>query len=246
MNIKILQWNILWTEKIENIADTLKKIDADIVCLQELTRGAKVNNNIDTAMFVAQKLDFHYFYKDAQVWQNGEKQAQGNAIFSRFPITDSRCLFLQESKQNPKDATEEGRTYIECTIEIEGKKIQVATVHLSFTPRFEYTEARKHETENLTNIIKNKNKQFILTGDFNASPESEVMKQILPYLKDCGPSFDQKTWSTKPFEKKGFVVNDLNWRIDYVLSSSDIKVVSSEIIKTDHSDHLPVLVTFEV
>lgn len=246
MNIKILQWNILWTEKIENIVSALKKIDADIICLQELTRGAKVNNNIDTAMFVAKELDFHYFYQDAQVWPSGEKQAQGNAVFSRFPITDSRCLFLQESKPNPKDATEEGRTYTECTIEIERKKIQVATVHLSFTPRFEYTKERKHETENLINIIKNKEEQFVLMGDFNASPESEVMRQILPYLKDCGPSFDQKTWSTKPFEKKGFVVNDLNWRIDYVLSSPDIKVVSSEIIKTDYSDHLPVLVTFEV
>jgi len=36
MKIKLLQWNILYKENIDNIISELKRIDADIVCVQEL------------------------------------------------------------------------------------------------------------------------------------------------------------------------------------------------------------------
>ncbi len=37
MLIKVLQWNILYSEKAEEIPKALKKIDADITCLQKIT-----------------------------------------------------------------------------------------------------------------------------------------------------------------------------------------------------------------
>ena len=35
--MKILQWNIWYKEDINNIAKELKRIDADVVCIQELS-----------------------------------------------------------------------------------------------------------------------------------------------------------------------------------------------------------------
>ena len=34
--MKLLQWNIWYKEDISNIAKELKRIDADVVCIQEL------------------------------------------------------------------------------------------------------------------------------------------------------------------------------------------------------------------
>ncbi len=89
---------------------------------------------------------------------------------------------------------------------------------------------------------------FIFTGDLNSIPNSFTVKSILTKtnLRNAGPDFDQKTWTTKPFNYHGFSENNLNWRIDYTFVSKDIKVVSSEIVDTDLSDHLPILTVIEV
>jgi endonuclease/exonuclease/phosphatase family metal-dependent hydrolase len=34
--------------------------------------------------------------------------------------------------------------------------------------------------------------------------------------------------------------------LDYIFASKDIKVASSEIVNTDYSDHLPILVELEI
>jgi endonuclease/exonuclease/phosphatase family metal-dependent hydrolase len=44
----------------------------------------------------------------------------------------------------------------------------------------------------------------------------------------------------------GFEENELNRRLDYVFASKNFKVISSEIISTDFSDHLPILVELEI
>ena len=63
---------------------------------------------------------------------------------------------------------------------------------------------------------------------------------------NLGPDYHEKTWTTKPFSYNGFSENSLNWRLDFVFGTKDIKVISSEIIKTDLSDHLPILIKIEI
>jgi endonuclease/exonuclease/phosphatase (EEP) superfamily protein YafD len=85
-----------------------------------------------------------------------------------------------------------------------------------------------------------------LTGDFNAPPESYIVKRLGASMLHAGPDYDVKTWTTKPHSYNGFEETDLNWRLDYVFTTPDIRAVSAQVIKTDYSDHLPVLVKVEV
>ena len=48
------------------------------------------------------------------------------------------------------------------------------------------------------------------------------------------------------FDYKDFKETKLRWRLDYVFASKDIRVIRSKIIKTKFSDHLPILVEFEM
>jgi endonuclease/exonuclease/phosphatase (EEP) superfamily protein YafD len=88
-----------------------------------------------------------------------------------------------------------------------------------------------------------KEKNYIFTGDLNAFPGSFLLNELngLSNIKNVGPDDSEKTWTTKPFEKQGFIENDLNWRLDYVFTTSDIMVNSSEVVDTEFSDHLPIL-----
>ena len=74
----------------------------------------------------------------------------------------------------------------------------------------------------------------------------KTVKKIQKILRNCGPNIKEKTWTTKPFDLNGFKATGLNWRLDYIFATKDLKVTNSQIIKTEYSDHLPLIVEFEV
>lgn len=247
MKLKILQWNIWFKEDPKNIASEIKRINPDIVCVQEVSKHEKKSPQIDTAEEIAKLTGLGLFYHDSATWDNRpEKTAQGNAIFSKYPFSNASFSYVHDFNHNPKDATEEGRLYLEAEVLVGDKKITISTTHLSYSPSFEITDERKKEVDNLVEIIKNKKENYIFTGDLNSAPDSYTIKSLEKYLKNTGPEYEEKTWATKLFDYHGFKEDKLNWRIDYVFATKDVKVISSKIIDTPYSDHLPILVEVEV
>ncbi|MFC1711062.1 endonuclease/exonuclease/phosphatase family protein [Patescibacteria group bacterium] len=245
MKLSILQWNIWYKENINNIVLQVKKLNPDILCLQELMQD--FGKGIDTAKFIAEKTGYFCFFKLAESWDNrDDKETQGNAIFSKYPFLEKSRVYIQKLKHNPPDATHEGRVYLEADIKVGKKILTVATTHLSYSHKFKITKIRKKEINNLLNILKNKSKNYIFTADLNAVYDSYPVLEISKLLKHAGPDFSQNTWTTKPFDSYGFKEDKLNWRLDYIFASKDVKILSTEIKKTKFSDHLPILLEIEV
>lgn len=245
MRIKVLQWNIWYWEKINNIVQQIKATDPDVICLQEVSINGQANRNINAAEFIKKALSFYSYFKIAQHLNDDDDI--GNSIFTRFPITSTSFHFLQkQSDKPPIDFAHEGRLYVEAQLDIHGFPLTVGTAHLSYTHQFEQTEAKEKEANNLLKILQSKNEKYIFTGDLNAPTDSYTVTEISKILTNCGPSNEELTWTTKPFDYQGFSVKTLDWRLDYVFATKDIKVVSSEIIKTEYSDHLPILVTLNI
>jgi endonuclease/exonuclease/phosphatase family metal-dependent hydrolase len=233
MLIKLIQWNVWFKEKPENIADFLKEADADIICAQELIKDSRIN--LDVAKYVAEKLGFEYYYHVGVTWDNRpDKVAQGNAIFSRYPLDDSHYFYVQQPKHNPIDSSHEGRVYIEVVIKIGDKEVTVGTTHLSNSDQFMITAERKNEIDILSDILKEREDNYIFTGDLNSLPDSYTIFQIDKILSRSGPAYDQKS-------KK----NGLNHRLDYIYNSNDINIIDSKILECPYSDHLPVQIRFK-
>lgn len=95
-------------------------------------------------------------------------------------------------------------------------------------------------------IIKNKKENYLLTGDFNATPDSPTITTIKNHLINCGPEFSENTWTTKTFVEGDFSENNLNWRLDYIFRTKDIKNMDAKIMQTDASDHLPLLLSIDI
>lgn len=244
MSIKILQWNVWDKENPNYIAKQIKRLDVDIVCAQELIQEFK--KKIDTAKYIARKIGYDYFFKEADTWSNRvEKETQGNAIFSRLPIVSKLYQYLQKPKHNPPDASHEGRVYLELGIKWNSQILTIGTAHLSYSHRFVITKHRKKEINNLVDIIKSKKSNYIFAGDLNSTPDSYTINKLTEYLKNAGPNFNKKSWTTKPFDYEGFKENELNWRLDYIFVTKDIVVKKAKIIKTPYSDHLPILIEIE-
>ncbi len=246
MQLKFLQWNILYKENPDAIIETLVKIDADILCLQELTTNSSFNPKLDIPSKISKHLGLSYYFAKAQEWNIIEKRILGEGIFSKFPLENTLHTYLNPPSHEPTDFGTEGRVFVEAGVDINGKKLTVATTHLSYSHKFENTPQRKKEFSVLLDILRKKKDKFIFSGDLNAAPNSEGIQSINRILKSCGPDYKEKTFTHKYFEMEGFIVNDLDYRIDYVFATPDIKILKSEIPHVQPSDHLPILVEFEI
>jgi endonuclease/exonuclease/phosphatase family metal-dependent hydrolase len=249
MIVKILQWNVWRKESPSKIARVVNELAPDIFCAQEIMQNT--NEGVDMALEISGLLKSNYecFYKEAVTWdKRPEVTSQGNAIYSKLPITKKDHFFVSPFVHNPENATTEGRVYLEADIKCGGVNLTVGTVHMGYSFAMENTSRRKTEADNLYGYIKNKNARYILTGDFNSVPDSYVINKIMENknLVNAGPEFSQNTWPTKPFNYHGFEAKSMDWRVDYVFTSKDIDILSSEIIDTEVSDHLPILTQIKV
>lgn len=237
--LSILQWNIWYLEDINNTSRFLDDNKADVICLQELTINFDRQNNIHTPNFIAEKLGYHVYFQEISF--TGKEMKLANAIFSKYPIIESRTAWINQ-EQGSGNYDDENRAYIEVILDVDGVSLTVGTAHMSYTHAFEPSERKLKETDELFRVISNKTDNFILTGDFNATPESKVLHKIEKSVINCGPEYSENTWTTKPFSYNGFEANTLEYRLDYIFGSKDINVVSSQVLNTEFSDHLPILV----
>lgn len=229
--MKILQWNIWYKEKIDNIVKELVRIDADVVCIQELSFVGNDRTNVKKL----NEIYPHVYYEIADTFEDGRSQC--NAILSKLPFIEKSKYYVQEPGLDKNDYSKEGRIYIEVLIKNNNKELRIGTTHLSYTHKFQETKLKDIEVSKLINIIKNKN-NYMFMGDLNTTKTSKYIKDIEKYYVNYDT---QNTWTTKPFSYQGFEVSDLDWKLDYVFSSKDIKVKKVEVVDSDYSDHLPIL-----
>lgn len=245
MKLSVLQWNVWFKEEISRVLNFLLKNKADIICLQELTCGYVDQTQENTWDYLAHELGYDYHYKDMPIITDTEEWFQGNATFSRFPIEHRHSDWINEPL-GEGGFEDEYRVYLETSILAGDKILTVANTHMSFTDNFLTTKRKLDETRRLMQFIGEDKSAYVLCGDFNAEPNSDVTKSLLAKLKNAGPDFAQNTWTTKPFSYGGFEAKTLDWRLDYIFVSNDVEVESAQIIKTDISDHLPIMAKLEI
>lgn len=249
MKIKVLQRNVWFRERAENLLQVMKKLNPDIICCQEITQGSWFNEKRDVAQFLAQELWYNYYFSRAHKYEYPytplwERNFWWNAIFTRFTINESFDFAIINSNDSPGHPYER-RTCAVVRVQVWEKVITVATAHKSYSTGFSEDQDKIGETQKLINFFK-ENENIIFTWDLNLPPETKSIKMIEEELQNCWPDYSQPTWTTKPFSFMWFEENELNRRLDYVFASKNFKVISSGIISTNYSDHLPILVECEI
>jgi endonuclease/exonuclease/phosphatase family metal-dependent hydrolase len=245
MKITVLQWNVWYWEKADNILKALKELNADILCLQEVTQDSDINPGRDLPAEI--KSLGYYEYHEYTPYAAGQKPGSlGSGIFSKTPL--HACRQHETLKAEPGRLDPDARLYLQADTTINGNLLTVGTTQLSWTPAPEFPESdyKRLEAKTLADIVSNCRQRFILAGDFNALPGSETVNRFDKLLVPAGPDYSEATWTTKPHDFGDRTIDSLLWRLDYVYATPDIKVLSSRTISTEYSDHLPILVEIEV
>ena len=258
-NMKLVSFNIgIKIDNNEKITGFLKENNCDIVGLQESIRHLNdtVFKQYQSATFIEKSLAKthpHTFF--APLWlsdkfiKNGEihrefggKIEQGNHIISKFPIVSAQSLFYYENYSLIRDISrfyeiDHSRNVCSMTLDINGKLLKVLNLHGIWNKTRLGDERTMHQCKFALNEALKDGLPTIIIGDFNLSPESESIKLFDKHFRNLTRESNVKTTRSKDREPSV---------VDYIFTNDKIKVNSFKVIDTDISDHLPLILDFDV
>jgi endonuclease/exonuclease/phosphatase family metal-dependent hydrolase len=209
----------------EELARQIETSRADIVGLQEVSRGWLVWGGMDMLTWLSQRLDMPY------VWGPTADEQWGNAILSRYPIKD-----VEFYKLPPEDVLLL-RGYIWAEIDIDGFILTIVDTHFSEKDDQDFIRATQ-SSEILATW--NGHPATVIMGDFNALPDSQAITLMLEaglvdISREIGDQPSYTYYSANP-----------DHQIDYIFVTPDLGYSDFIIPDTQASDHLPLTVTIEL
>ena len=209
---------------LEELAGAIEDEEADIVALQEVSRGWVINGSADTLLWLSTRLDMPYIYGPSMgsLW--------GNAVLSRLPIAEWGEVDLP-----PRDLPLL-RQFTWADFDLgAGHELRVIATH--FHHPESGGEQRLLQAEAVLSFW-DAHPQTVVLGDLNAEPDSlEIVAFKRASFADALEGVESRATfpSYEPVE-----------RIDYVLASSDLELSEPSIGDSTGSDHLSVAATVDL
>ena len=161
-------------DNLNRLAEKIAQSGADVVCLQEVDRGASRSDRVDMPSYLAERTELkHAYFIKIRDFQGGE---YGTAILSRYPITESRTI------NYPVQIATQGTSCGYAVLDIEGTPVTIFNTHLS-------VENEESNTETLCCLCdilawyKRERGSFLCCGDFNTSPRK--VSRYIPWVKQA-------------------------------------------------------------
>ena len=149
-------------DNLVRLATSIRESAADVVCLQEVDRGAARSERVDMPARLAEisNLKYYYFIK-IRDFQGGE---YGTAVLSRYPILDSATI------NYPVRIATQGTSCGYVVIDVDGVPVTVFNTHLSIENEESNTETLVCLGDILKKHVVAGKGAFLCCGDFNTSP----------------------------------------------------------------------------
>lgn len=216
----------------DEMIEFLKGFNPDILALIEIDGGGRRSSKRNEPSYFSFKLGLDFFVQTIKYSFKGMFRRlpvlryQENALLSKYPISDVRYHFLTKGTK---------KVVIETTIELE-KKVTLFVVHLAL-----FKKTRLKQLKELADLVNSKKGPVILMGDFNTFKEEEldILLTKTSLVDAYSSTPNHKIKYTEPSWKP-------KYRLDNILVTPDIKIVNYEILEAHFSDHLPVLLDFEL
>ncbi|MFZ1752994.1 MAG: endonuclease/exonuclease/phosphatase family protein [Caldilineaceae bacterium] len=210
------------TLRLEAMARALEEQNADIITLQEVSRGWVVNGSVDMAAWLSWRLGMPITFTSTSGMD------WGHAVLSRYPVIRHDEFALPPAGL----PLTRGFAYHEIDVGDEHPLLLINT-HLHHV-RTESTIREMQAASILHFLEGNPIRRLVLTGDLNSQP----MEPVLLSLEAIGlRDLVEEAGITPGFT---FPADEPTRRIDYILASSDIDVRALDIGPDVLSDHLGI------
>jgi endonuclease/exonuclease/phosphatase family metal-dependent hydrolase len=204
----------------EGIADTIETQRADVVLLQEVSRGSLLSGTTDVGVWLSRRLGMHL------IWGPAADAQFGNAILTSRRVTSSGTARL------PGEDWSRLRGYVWARLDVGGRPVDVWSTHLE-----DGAAAGAVRSAEISALLKawGGAPRTIIGGDLNAGPgSSEVIR-----LTDGGLSRSLLDADAPPSNAEGI-------RSDWILGTDDLLFSDVEVGSSTASDHDPVAATVRI
>lgn len=231
----VVSWNLHYgvsprgAVDLESVARTLEAQDADVVLLQEVSRGWVQGGGVDTATWLSQRLDRPFVFAPAA------DRRFGNAILARRPPSAVEVHAL------PYGAGPQRRSAISADVPLGTTTVRVTSVHLQH--RAGNTPTRLRQVEALLPRLGGPGGggpggggPEILAGDLNAGPGGPEVGLIgrAGFVSALDTAGDPRALtSPSPAPRR---------RIDWLFGRGVVFRDARVLTQAQQSDHLPLVV----
>lgn len=265
--MKLISLNIAAFEKNNTkLSQFLTEQNADFLLLQEVVRGiddsvnpellpikhiddatANLSNSFFSPNWVLSKIELNNFHKkDYFLIDFGGKVEFGNYIKTRYKINKGQNIFVQNHLTYITDWSkwpeEDYRAVQVSDLDIKGKKLRLLNYHGIWSKDKMGTNKTLDACKAVKRLALEVEFPSIIVGDFNLFPNTPSISLFKPELISLVDQYDIR--STRPAS------NELNDKprnvVDYIFVTKEIKVNNFEVLNSDVSDHLPLVLDFEL
>lgn len=210
---------------LEGLAQTIEAEKADVIALQEVSRGWLIDGSVDMLTWLSQRLHMPF------VWGPTADPLWGNAILSRYPIDD-----VQQYAMPNNDQIRPMRGYLVATVNAGDLPLTIIDTHLHHVGNG--SDLRVTQVQALIDTWA-KRPATVLLGDLNAWPDSPEMQLartagLIDSFAEAGTG-DGFTWRSDAADR----------RIDYIYHSPDLIARDFAVNASPASDHRAVVVTLD-
>ena len=213
------------------ITGFLKSLNPDLIALIESDNGSKRLNKDETRS-IADFLGLNYIARAVKYSAKGAYRRlatlpyfknQENALLSKHKLESIKYHFLKDGVK---------KVLIEAKIK-NPREITIFIAHLALRKK-----TRVKQLKEIADLVNKVDTPVILAGDFNTFNIDELNilldnTKLVDTYKVSDNKNTSPSWNPK-------------YRLDNILTTPDIKVKDYKILDAHFSDHLPVMIDFEL
>ncbi len=210
---------------------TIGRLDVDICGLNEVRGKGRLFGYTDQTNAIGNGLNFNRYFAEA-IKVKGTSP-YGNALVTRYDIISSETVKIPDPADRNDNGCFESRCVLKTVLNCEGKSVCILVCHMGL----EKSE-RVNAVQTICKIIDETDLPLILMGDFNTTPDNDVLKPVYERLIDTDELALNKGTATYPsFNPEA--------KIDYIFYRG-LKCTKVETHCEVVSDHLPIIAEFDV
>ena len=212
---------------LQRVAAVLKRLEPDLVALQEIDRTCTRSGKVDQAATLGKLLGMHHRFGEFMEFQGGH---YGLAVLSRLPVVEVTRHQLAPGAE-PR-----------CALEVIVRPAQSAPLLSFVSIHNDWTDERFRlaQVNGLIKGLADRKNPIVLAGDFNATPGADSLAR----LTDAGFTILGKEGNGKTFPSPAprieidyFATRGVSYRVPALTRVHDERVAS---------DHRPILMDLQL
>jgi len=249
MKIKVCTWNLhagldsSFRPKFQESITLLKNVKPDLIGLQECTKG-KHSWSQDFGFMgeiLSKELNMNFF------WGPTISNTFGNLVLVHKDIKIEKAVDIVLPWKPIKSISHaikrvlsfkvplnEKRHAILMHLNLNGFKFKFINTHLGLSE-----DERIKQVKKLLEICFSDSLPTLLVGDFNEPISGEAVRILMNSLNEISRIYPEHSLNTFPSNQPAI-------KIDHIFFTKHFKPVNFDVISSNSSDHLPLMVTFEV